>query len=430
MRRISRLDRSIESLIKQTTANTSSYYLCSVCKHQTTSFSTSPLRTAKVPFTESLRKKIWGTDKPPGLEDPYGGKSVFGQSGKGSQRSDIEKGEQWMVSEEAERRAEEAEILREEEERLEREFLAQPRAAASPEALQTEYVPANDWAGLETVGLDFKWQPREQFEGFQPAKRMENGDEITMALHRAVVEVFALQQAGIPLDQVSNLDTEADLNADVHIIPSAGGASLQFSKDNSYEKFMLSLSPAPAAASDIPETDDNKGREGTRVAGVQAGEESHQAHEVDSMSKIESRIPYEQKLAAMAETVATWDPSWLQISLINPEIKFAVSSTLFLVNFYSQRPQILKRTMQLTGIRIPDSMINSALTVDDIRLHIISRPKPKTLFDTLHQKYQLTPLPNVKIHQKRVTFVQREKSIGRLKLIEKELVERGLPTWT
>lgn len=30
-----------------------------------------------IPFTEKLRRKIWGTDNPPGLKDPYGGPSFL-----------------------------------------------------------------------------------------------------------------------------------------------------------------------------------------------------------------------------------------------------------------------------------------------------------------------------------------------------------------
>ena len=43
-----------------------------------------------MPLTEKLRRKIWGTDNPPGLEDPYGDRSVFDQSKKKERRLEKE----------------------------------------------------------------------------------------------------------------------------------------------------------------------------------------------------------------------------------------------------------------------------------------------------------------------------------------------------
>jgi len=45
----------------------------------------------------------------------------------------------------------------------------------------------------------------------------------------------------------------------------------------------------------------------------------------------------------------------------------------------------------------------------------------------LEQKEDLITLPNVSVFAKRVTPIHKEKSIGRWKLIEKELEARELP---
>ena len=95
MRRIARLDRSIDLIRARATVQAPSTYLCSACKHHASPFSTSALRAAsngKVPLTEKLRRKIWGTDNPPGLEDPYGDRSVFDQSKKKERRLEKEEG--------------------------------------------------------------------------------------------------------------------------------------------------------------------------------------------------------------------------------------------------------------------------------------------------------------------------------------------------
>jgi hypothetical protein len=83
--------------------------------------------------------------------------------------------------------------------------------------------------------------------------------------------------------------------------------------------------------------------------------------------------------------------------------------------------------MQLTGIRIPDSAINSAHTARSILTHITQKPKPSNLFDALAERQDLVNLPNVKIFNRRITPIDQEKMVGRWKIIEKELNSRGLP---
>src|SRR5271163_3708978 len=61
----------------------SSPYICRSCRHlalrQHLAHRQS-LRHAsseEIPITEKVRRKIWGTDNPPGLADPYGGESFL-----------------------------------------------------------------------------------------------------------------------------------------------------------------------------------------------------------------------------------------------------------------------------------------------------------------------------------------------------------------
>ena len=62
-------------------------YVCSSCRHQAQSLQLQTIRNASsgLPFTERLRRKIWGTDSPPGLKDPYGGPSYFERRRQDSQ---------------------------------------------------------------------------------------------------------------------------------------------------------------------------------------------------------------------------------------------------------------------------------------------------------------------------------------------------------
>lgn len=54
-------------------------------------------------------------------------------------------------------------------------------------------------------------------------------------------------------------------------------------------------------------------------------------------------------------------------------------------------------------------------------------PKPKNIAETLLIKGNLAHLPNLKIMGRRETPVDKEKEVGRWKVIEAELGERGLP---
>lgn len=83
--------------------------------------------------------------------------------------------------------------------------------------------------------------------------------------------------------------------------------------------------------------------------------------------------------------------------------------------------------MKLSGTFIPDSKIRSIRTVNDLLNQLVAPPKPTKLVDALVQKGELLNLPNVKVYNRRITPIDREKSVGRWKIIEKELMKRELP---
>src|SRR5579871_3007133 len=129
MRRLSRLDRSIELLRARSPCPQSSSFPCSMCCSRAP-FSTS-IRLAKsdpIPRSERLRRSIWGTDKPPGLKDPYRGPST----------------DQFNAAKEIEEmELKEGEVLEETETRL---------SKAPAPVYDASYVPAKTWDGLEEVG--------------------------------------------------------------------------------------------------------------------------------------------------------------------------------------------------------------------------------------------------------------------------------------
>ena len=83
--------------------------------------------------------------------------------------------------------------------------------------------------------------------------------------------------------------------------------------------------------------------------------------------------------------------------------------------------------MQLTGIRIPDPAISNIHTSLDLFNHHLEKPKPKKLAETLMAVNNSLALPNVQIMDRRYTPIDKEKEVGRWKVIESELKKRGLP---
>ena len=95
----------------------------------------------------------------------------------------------------------------------------------------------------------------------------------------------------------------------------------------------------------------------------------------------------------------------------------------------------MKRFSQLSGHRVPDPVVSSLLASDQTLSVFIDRlyettvrPKPKKLAEVLMNNPVLAAQSNVMIFPRRETSVDKEKELGRWKVIEKELRARGLPT--
>ncbi len=83
--------------------------------------------------------------------------------------------------------------------------------------------------------------------------------------------------------------------------------------------------------------------------------------------------------------------------------------------------------MQLTGRRIPDPALQDIDSARALLGHLVSKPKPPKLAERLTLKEQLVELPNVQLRERRWTPIDKEKEVGRWKVIVKELKERDLP---
>ncbi len=89
--------------------------------------------------------------------------------------------------------------------------------------------------------------------------------------------------------------------------------------------------------------------------------------------------------------------------------------------------QVTKRILQLTGQRIADAALSNIHDVQGLLAVLVAPPKPKQLAEVLRNKGDLAPLPNVKVYNRRVTPIDKEKMVGRWKVIVGELKKRDLP---
>ncbi|APA07129.1 hypothetical protein SS1G_04157 [Sclerotinia sclerotiorum 1980 UF-70] len=398
MRRITRIDRSIGLIRTRPISQNSNTYRCSACKNQTSSFSTS-LRADKESLGERVRRSLF-KQGPSTSSDPYTGPSQLSAQER------------------------------------EPEFERKERISAED---AYDYEPAENGLGLETIGgYEGSWGA--ELDSNYPYKlfipKIKDSVEAATALHRAIVEVFALKQARRPLSEISQTEPSEDFTGNVQINPSGSGAILQFPGNGSLEQIIKSLAPPKkgkqrrkarlVATSSIDETTE-KGSptqsEEDFAADRSPVDPLHPGPTPKINDTTEKGVPTESEEDVTADRspvdplktkakaqAAPWGNSWLQISLEDPAVKFAV----------------VKRTMQLIGKRIPDNVISSSSTAEKLLQHLITPPKPPTLNKALKQNEELLSLPNVSVFRKRITPVDKERNVGRLKVIREEFKSRGL----
>jgi hypothetical protein len=89
--------------------------------------------------------------------------------------------------------------------------------------------------------------------------------------------------------------------------------------------------------------------------------------------------------------------------------------------------QVTKRILQLTGQVIPDSKLPSIRTAKTLLSVLVRPPRAKKLSEAIQIQGDLSNLPNVTVFPRRVTPIDKDKMIGRWKIIARELEKRGLP---
>lgn len=175
------------------------------------------------------------------------------------------------------------------------------RAAAPEQISDPSYTPAVSAEGLESFGrLDDWWEHRENwdrsgdFAGFKAKKKIQDPRVLETAVRRAVVEATVLKHAGREAEWVGTwpIGTQDDLarvlaldiQADAQGVASLVGDHAAVAQDLSWEA-----------------------QESREIEDVQA--------QAVAMPSTEEATAY----------ITSWDPSWKQVSLVDPTVKFAVS---------------------------------------------------------------------------------------------------------
>jgi hypothetical protein len=341
--------------------------LLSLQRQQCSPFSNSsrPFYAEKLPVSEKFRRKLWGTDNPPGLKDPYDPTSPM----------NIPDPEPGSLAESAE------------ESRL---ATQRPIAATAIEPDTSEYSPATSWEGLEQIGSNSdEWRKSQvdyRFESFATEEAVDGDEEILRAVHRATVELLTCLDLGVDIANVSFIGTESgeDFTQGAIIkIAEDGSAAVEFEDPSMQQTLRDAL------------TGENE----------PALSEEENAEEFIATAEAESDIIEEESLTLLAPL----DTSFLSLPLADSSFKFA----------------LLKRAFQLTNRPIRDAEIASIKQLEQLYKLLIVPTKPPRLAEELLASGQLD-LPNVKILPRKETLEDKETSIGRWKVIREVLREKGL----
>ncbi|KAL9624373.1 MAG: hypothetical protein Q9160_001335 [Pyrenula sp. 1 TL-2023] len=264
---------------------------------------------------------------------------------------------------------------------------------------EPQFTPASTWDGLDHVGLekpvsDYQFLP---FSKEVRTNKLTEPKQIANAIHQAVVEVFTLKGAGMSMNTTREVLEHSDealqaiKRTKIDGVTESGEAILSFHDAEARDLIVNEL------VGDLEE-------DATSQDPVDA--QSSTSSDTTTTSKPSSprRLPPPPNASP---------DSFNAISLSSLRIKFA----------------LIKRITHLTGHRIPDPTLTSMTTLRSVYDHLLraAKPNPTKIAERLQAKEELASLRNVKISGKRQTIVQREKEVGRLKVIDEELGRRGLP---
>ncbi|OLN97899.1 hypothetical protein CCHL11_02475 [Colletotrichum chlorophyti] len=257
-------------------------------------------------------------------------------------------------------------------------------APTTKEAEKQGYVPAQTIDGLEEVGgleawweQGGRWGKESRYVGFARKDKVVDPNLCEVYVRQAVVEALAFGASG-----------DRDLVTSTSALP--------HSRKVTSRALHVQLTVGPDGSASIA------GAPEERISRINRDVVGHTqvVEEVQDVSAERAK-----------EIVASWDKSWKGISLQDARFKFSVH----------------KRVFQLTGQYIHDAKLAQIGTVGDLIAAVITPPKPTKVAEAVRERGELLELPNVKVHDRRITPIDKETAVGRWKVIVEELEKRGLP---
>ncbi|KAL9583665.1 MAG: hypothetical protein Q9203_004986 [Teloschistes exilis] len=383
-------------------------------------------------------------------------------------------------------------------------LVAPPRAPMD----DPDYKPATSGEGLEMIGgptgwWEKAWDEQFQFKGFMPSTPNRDGAAVRRAIEKALVEAIS-QEARLSVhpaicDTYGAMQASSDskqfivwgIDKDIILESKSNEFGIIFSPDlKKMEIFRRPqeevLAPDTDAAeeetsmdsiSSETEFNESTSRDDTSTAS-QNDAEDERTNASSPVRDLVQTVPLERRFmkirGRLLSTVHHLDsskdsfPSPVEdvepvMEEIEEDLEEEISSQeedvetvteetgnvpVLLGNVTIRDPEfkfkIFKRVMELTGIRIPDPVIQSINSSDALYNRLIAQPPPKKLAQILiegrkrKQKVTgnmeqgqgfplLSNLPNVTIHSSKRVPEMAEGALGRQKIIERELDRYGIP---
>ncbi|KAF3104027.1 hypothetical protein TWF569_007767 [Orbilia oligospora] len=320
---------------------------------------------SKLTNPQQWRKAIWGEAGP---ADPY--KELTSEE---REKREIERIE-----------AQEYEQIKKQDAKTEAE---RERQRAEKEATYAPDVDARDMivAGTRGAFMKKKWDPKNRIWRFL-LTRLENPEEVTAAVRRAVVETYSLAIAkSKPTQACVTYKGPEYLTEKVRITKTEDGKDYKFDFRS------------PDVARRIKEY------------------------------AISQKQPLKSDLELVEGIERAEGDDWKSMTLGGASLKFAV----------------LKRSMLLTGIPLTDPVMHAISTPGQLikQFHrILAQGTSTRLAPALAENETISETPNVAIHQHQIKFTDKERAIGRMETIpimmagrakrEGEIVGRGKMTKT
>ncbi|KUL87239.1 hypothetical protein ZTR_03332 [Talaromyces verruculosus] len=382
-------------------------YVCSNCRYDASLLPSSTQHnhqsrryaSGNTPFTEKLRRRIWGTDNPPGLEDPYGGEGVIASEW-------AKRKAQYMGKHEQKEEGGEEQIPAEEERDHEYED--------GEDLIPEEFNPATTAHDLPRMGHLSQWSDFPPTEGdiYQPfvsLKKASDSAQFRSAAKSVAIELSILHELKKPLSLACDVPRHDERIWQMIRKCQISEGSLKF-PDNKEKKILLfvfnQLGETPSAQTEDAAAEATEQPEAEAEATVDTTEQL----EAEAVAEPEERRGIVDAVYSYA-LKATKPPKhegYLDFSLADPAVKFA----------------FFKRYSQITGHHMQDICAYKAQTVGDVIAHVERiYLRPKKLAPELRK---INIPKNVAIYSKRYTKGQQDRENGRAKLVEAALRERGL----